>query len=357
MVSQQQKHDNKSGETHRVDSLTTIAHGHSDIGLLIEPYRGELLLHCYRLLGSLHDAEDMVQESMMRAWRYFDTFKGRSSLRTWLYTIATNACLDTLKKRSSRTLPTAVSAEADPHSPIAGPSAEALWLEPFPDAWLAEAAENPEARYSRHESISLAFLTALQLLPPRQRAILILSDVLDWHASEIAHLLEQSVSAVNSALHRARVTLAQNYHKKDEQKMTQAGRADAATNALLSRYMHAWETDDVGGLVALLKEDAILSMPPIPSWYRGREAIRFILLTEPFGAAIQNRWRLYPTRANGEPAFILYQFDESKSVYHAFGVQIVTLDRSRHPEQIVEVTIFHGSSLVTSFGFPLQQPQ
>jgi RNA polymerase sigma-70 factor (ECF subfamily) len=185
---------------------------------------------------------------------------------------------------------------------------------------------------------------------------LILSDVLDWRASEIAHLLEVSVSAVNSALHRARVTLAQNYHT-NKREMVLVSRADAETNALLSRYMHAWETDDVAGLVALLKEDAILSMPPNPSWYRGREAIRAILLAAPFGSGVQNRWRLYPARANGQPAFVLYVLDESERFYRASGVQVITLDGSRLPRQIAEVTNFRGPSLVTSFGFPLQQPQ
>ncbi|EFH81014.1 sigma-70 family RNA polymerase sigma factor [Ktedonobacter racemifer] len=359
MVSEQRKADAGGRVTNRVDSLAIASYkgqGQSDIGSLIEPYRRELLLHCYRLMGSLHDAEDMVQESMLRAWRHFDTFKGRASLRTWLYTIATNACLDALKKRSSRPLPVAISAEADSRIPIANPSAEADWLEPLPDTWLVEATENPEARYSRRESVSLAFLTALQLLPPRQRAILLLSDVLDWRASEVAHLLDLSVSAVNSALHRARVTLERSYHT-DKRETTLAQRTDAATNALLSRYMHAWETDDVSGLVALLKEDAILSMPPVPSWYRGREAIRTILLVAPFGPGMQSRWRLFPTRANAQPAFILYAADKAKGAYRAFGVQVVALDGSRPPGQIAEVTIFHGSSLVTSFGFPLQLPQ
>jgi len=354
----------KKQKTDRVHEalITDLAfHGQSDSGPLIEPYRRELLLHCYRLLGSLHDAEDAVQETMLRAWRHFDTFtfKGPGSLRTWLYTIATNTSLDTLKKRSPRTLPTAASPASDPKRPVAPRSAEALWLEPFPDTWLASAevqAENPEARYTRQESVSLAFLTALQLLPSRQRAILILSDVLDWRASEIAHLLEISVSAVNSALHRARVTLEKNY-STDKREMEQVYLADAATNMLLSHYVHAWETDDIGGLVALLKEDAILSMPPVPSWYRGREAIRAILLAVVFQSGVQNRWRLYPTRANGQPAFVVYRADESKSSYRAFSVQVVTLDGSRLPRQIAEVTAFLDPSLVTSFGYPLQLPQ
>src|SRR5258708_38556029 len=178
----------KTDRVHEAQITGLAVHDQADRGLLIEAYRGELLLHCYRLLGSLHDAEDAVQETMLRAWRHFDTFtfKGPGSLRTWLYTIATHTSLDALKKRSPRTLPTPASPVWDPTRPVAPRSAEALWLVPFPDTWLASAeeqTENPEARYTRHESVSLAFLTALQLLPPRQRAILLLSDLLDWRAS------------------------------------------------------------------------------------------------------------------------------------------------------------------------------
>jgi len=334
-------------------------HDQPESGLLMEPYRRELLLHCYRLLGSLYDAEDAVQETMLRAWRHFHTFtfKGPGSLRTWLYTIATNTSLDILKKRASRTLPTAAFSASDPTRPIAPRSAEMLWLEPFPDSWLAEAAENPEAHYTRQESVSLAFLTALQLLPPRQRAILLLSDVLDWRASEIAHLLEISVGAVNSALHRARVTLEKNYQRKQPERV-QLGRTDAAINSLLSRYLQAWETDDVDGLVALLKEDATLSMPPVPSWYQGREAIRTMLLAAVFPSSVQNRWRLYPTRANGQPAVALYRADEATKSYRAFGIQVITLDASRRDLwQIAEVMAFLGPEFVVSFGFPLQLPR
>lgn len=242
---------------------------------------------------------------------------------------------------------------SDPTRPIAPRSTEVLWLEPFPDTWLTEAAENPEAHYTRSESVSLAFLTALQLLPPRQRAILILSDVLDWRAVEIAHLLEISLSAVNSALHRARVTLEKNYHT-DEREIVQVSRTDTATNALLSRYLQAWETDDVDGLVALLKEDATLSMPPVPSWYQGSEAIRAILRTVVFGSGVQQRWRMIPTRANGQPAFALYRATDAKSAYLAYGIQVVTLAGSGETRQIADVTAFLGPEMVTAFGYPLQ---
>ncbi len=281
---------------------------------MIEPYRRELLLHCYRLLGLLHDAEDAVQETMLRTWRHFDTFteKGPGSLRRWLYTIATNTSLDILKKCSPRTLPTMASPASDPTRPVAPRGTEVLWLEPFPDSWLAEAeeqAENPEACYTRHESVSLAFLTVLQLLPPRQRAILLLSDVLSFRANEITHLLEVSVSAVNSALHRARITLSKNYQREQPERV-QFDHTNAAIDALLTRYLQAWETDDVDGLVALLKEDATLSMPPVPSWYQGRDAIRRVLSAVLFPPGVQKQWRLSPTRANGHPAFVVYRADE-----------------------------------------------
>ncbi len=359
MTSEQKKTGGLSSEANRVDDVlikSLTVHDQSDISSRIEPYRRELHLHCYRLMGSLHDAEDVVQETMLRAWRHFDSFKGQGSLRTWLYTIATNACLDALKKRVPRTLPTVAIPEADPEKPVAPRSAEVLWLEPFPDTWLVEVTENPEARYTRAESVSLAFLTALQLLPARQRAILILADVLDWRMSEIAHLLDLSVSAVKSALHRARVTLEKNY-PGEKREMAQVRHADAATSALLSRYVQAWETDDITGLVALLKEDAMLSMPPVPSWYRGREAIRAILLTVAFGSGGQKRWRLYSTRANGQPAFVLYRADEAQSSYRAFSVQVITLDDALVPSQIAEVTAFLDPSLAVSFGFPLQLPE
>lgn len=233
---------------------------------------------------------------------------------------------------------------------------EVLWLEPFPDSWLVEATENPEARYTRQESVSLAFLTALRMLPPRQRAILLLSDVLDWRASEVAQLLEISVSAVKSALHRARMTLEKNYSDA-KREMAPTGFTDAATNALLARYLQAWETDDIDGFVALLKEDATLSMPPVPSWYQGRAAIRAFALAILFPSGIDKRWRLLPTRANGQPAFVVYRADEATRTYQAFALQIIEIDDLQLPRQVAGITAFLSPELVTSFGFPPQIPQ
>jgi RNA polymerase sigma-70 factor (ECF subfamily) len=328
----------------------------SEFTSLIEPYRRELHLHCYRMLGSLHEAEDMVQETMLRAWQHFNSFKGQASLSTWLYRIATNACLDALKKHLPRTLPVSVSPAADPFRPLAPAWAESTWLEPYPDSWLAVATEDPAARYSRHESISLAFLTVLQLLPPRQRAILILSDVLDWRVLEIASLLSISVSAVNSALHRARVTMKKQYHADDRER-AEGLEADAATQALLERYLHAWDTEDVDGLVALMKEDATFTMPPSPSWYLGREAIRTILTTQAFAPLAQNRWHFSPTRINGCPAFAVYHATGLDGTFQAFGIQVVSLDEDAPDMLIADVTTFLDPSLLPSFGFPPELPR
>ena len=323
----------------------------SEFTTLVEPYRRELHLHCYRLLGSLHDAEDIVQETMLRAWQHFDTFRGESSLRTWLYRIATNACLDALKKRPPRALPPSVAPEADPLQPLAPAWAETTWLEPYPDSWLVEATEDPAARYSRRESVSLAFLTVLQVLPPRQRAILILSDVLDWRASEIASLFSLSVSAVNSALHRARVTMAKQY-QKDEQERGKSLAVNARTQALLDRYLRAWDDKDADGLVALMKEDAPFTMPPSPSWYRGRTAIRTLLTVQAFAPEAQNQWRFFPTKANGCPAFAVYHTTGSNGTFQAFGIQVVALEESASELLIADMTTFLNPALFPHFGFP-----
>jgi RNA polymerase sigma-70 factor (ECF subfamily) len=325
---------------------------HHEFSGLTEPYRRELQVHCYRLLGSFHEAEDLVQETLLRAWRRLDTYAGRASFRAWLYKIATNACLDALasRKRARRLLPPATHRAADPHAAIKPP--EPIWLEPYPDAWLVEAAANPEARYAAQESISLAFLTALQLLPPRQRAVLILSDVLDWRAREVAELLDLSVSAANSALHRARTTLARHYRARPRQ-MVPAAKDDERTQSLLRKYVQAWEAADVDGLVALLKADVVFTMPPSPSWYRGRAATSAFVAATVFkdeglfaGQAV-GRWRLRPVRANGQPAFALYQRAEAGR-YRAFGLQVLSLDGDR----LAQVASFLDPAFVSLFGLP-----
>jgi RNA polymerase sigma-70 factor (ECF subfamily) len=249
-----------------------------------------------------------------------------------------------------------VSPAADPFLPLAPAWAESTWLEPYPNSWLSEATEDPAARYSRRESVSLAFLTVLQLLPPRQRAILILSDVLDWRASEIASLLSISVSAVNSALHRVRVTMEKQYHSNDRERSEKL-EVDAATQVLLERYLHAWESEDVDGLVVLMKEDATFTMPPSPSWYQGREAIRTQIITHGLAPELQHRWFFIPTGANGGPAFAVYRAIGASGHAQAFGIQVLTQEVSASNVRIADVTTFLDPSLFTSFGFPPVVPE
>jgi len=321
---------------------------------LTEPFRRELQVHCYRILGSLHEAEDMVQETMLRAWKRLESYEGRASFRSWLYKIATNACLDVLdQRRSRRLLPPQSVAAADPHTQITPPSPEFVWIEPIPDEWLEDiSTPNPETRYTEYESISLAFLTALQTLPPRQRAALILRDVLDFSATESAELLDLTVSSVNSALHRARTTLSQRYQSPEQKNDTHL-QADERTQSLLDRFVEAWESADVEGLVALLKADAIFSMPPSPSWYQGLEAIRAFTASTifaengMFGGPAAGRWRLLRTNANGSPAFAIYQKMETGQ-YQAFGIHVVERDGTG----ISQVTSFIDPTLPVRFGLP-----
>ena len=321
---------------------------------LTEPFRRELQVHCYRILGSLHEAEDIVQETMLRAWKRLDTYEGRASFRAWLYKIATNACLDALdQRRSRRLLPNQCAPASDPHTQFSPPSPELIWLEPIPDEWLSDSsALNPEARYSKSESVSFAFLTALQALPPRQRAVLILKDVLDFSANETAEVLELTVSSVNSALHRARATLSQNYHGQ-EQEISDRSQADEQTQWLLDHFMKAWESADIDGLVALLKADAALAMPPSSSWYQGREAIRIFIATTVFaddgmfGGKAADRWRLMRTKANGMPAFAIYQHTDGNR-YQAFGLQVLEYEDGT----LSDVTSFIDPSLPIRFGLP-----
>jgi RNA polymerase sigma-70 factor (ECF subfamily) len=321
---------------------------------LTERYRRELQVHCYRILGSFHEAEDLVQETFLRAWKRLNTYEGRASFRAWLYKIATNACLDFLdQRRSRRLLPLDVGPAAEPNTSIQPPSGEMTWLEPFPDEWLSDpSAVNPEARYTASESISLSFLTALQVLPPRQRAVLILRDVLDFSANETADVLEITVSSANSALHRARTTLSGRYHGR-ETETSITSLTDERTQRLLDHFVHAWETADVEGLVALLKEDAILAMPPSPSWYRGRESVRIFVAATVFtyggmfGGRAAGRWRLMPMSANGCPAFAIYQRTEGNE-YQAFGIHVLEIER----EKLSQLVSFIDPSLLPLFNLP-----
>lgn len=316
---------------------------------LVAPLRKEVQAHCYRMVGSLQDAEDLVQETLLRAWRSLDHFEGRSSLRSWLYRIATNACLDLLEKRPRRSLPSMERPAADPSAPIEPPIEEPIWLEPYPDDALGEPALGPEAKYSLRQSIALAFLTALQILPPRQRAVLILREVLGWSAAEVGEALELSVPAVNSALQRARAAVEARAGAGREETRVQPDDRDSPRRQLLRRYVSAWEIGDVAALVAVLREDASLAMPPTPSWYQGRGPIAAWLSANLMAGDARGRFRLLETAANGAPAFALYQLDPGSGLYQARAIQVVQLEEDG---LIREVHTFLNPALVRRFGLP-----
>jgi RNA polymerase sigma-70 factor, ECF subfamily len=315
-------------------------------GMLVEPHRRELKAHCYRMMGSVQDAEDMVQETFLRAWRRRDTFEGRASFRAWLYRIATNVCLDTLKRRPRRAVPVTRQSVSTLVEPIPPSVMEPVWLEPYPDDLLTVGDSGPEGQFSARENITLAFIAALHLLPPRQRAVLILRDVLDWQANEVAELLDMTVSAVKSALHRARTTLASHDYAPDTE--PDAARVlNEVSQAQLEDYVRAWETADVDALLRLLKDDATFSMPPIPSWYRGRETIGGLTAKTVFSGQANGRWRLLPTRANGQTAFGLYRQTEYGG-YAAYGIQVLTFDRNL----IADIITFRSPDLFPHFKLP-----
>ena len=315
---------------------------------LVEPYQRELQLHCYRILGSAQDAEDAVQETLLTAWRSLDGFERRSSLRTWLYRIATSRSLNALRAASRRAPTQWSNGDVEPPEPTR--LGEVAWLEPYPDLLLAELpdqAPGPQARYEAKEAISLAFITALQLLPPRQRAALILRDVLGFHTSEAAEILQASEPSVASALKRARATLAQ--HLPPEQREAPPLPHSPAEQQLVARLTRAFEESDVDGIVALLTEDAWLTMPPVPLEYQGRElATRFFTLVFRPG----RRYRLVATRANGQPAFGVYVGDPHTAVLHAGGLIVLTLAGG----QISMITRF-DNSVIHRFGLPRSLPE
>ena len=310
-------------------------------------YRRELQLHCYRILGSIHEAEDAVQETMLRGWRGFGSFEGRSSLRSWLYRIATNVCLNALAKRanSRRTLPESHGSPAV-RVPGESPPPEIPWLEPYPDAELegiVDTDPSPHARYEQREAMRLAFIATIQYLPGRQRAALLLHDVVGWSAGETAAILDMSAAAVNSALQRARATLRK--HSSSEVR-SEREIGTVRQRALLDRYVRAWEAKDLDGLVVLLKEDAILSMPPASEWYQGRDAIRalFAWAWEEFS---YSAFRMIETAANGQPAFALYARRRGDLQWHARAIHVLTFEG----ESISVLANFLDTDLFRSFGF------
>jgi len=287
----------------------------TDFAELTDPLRPELLALCYRMLGSVHDAEDQVQEALLRAWRSYDQFQGQSSLRTWLYRIATNTCLRALENRSRRPLPAGLGAPSDDadRPPAAAPT-EVSWLQPFPDALLGT---DPAAIVTARSSMRLALIAALQYLPPRQRAVLILRDVLQWRAAEVADLLGISAIAVNSLLQRAREGLRDAAPVQDELSEP----TDAAQRALLDQYAAAFQAADVATLMRLLRADAVLEMPPFPTWFAGRDHIGQFLASQVLGEP--DMYRLVPLSVNGQPAFGGYRRAADGS-YRAHMVEVLT---------------------------------
>ncbi len=330
---------------HQVDEQTLIfaaREGDAEaFSALIEGYRREIVLYCYRLLGSLHDAEDLTQDAFLRAWLKLGTFEGRGSFRAWLYRLVTHLGFEMIEQRQRRTLPQLVAAQASGAEQT--PEATAFaWLEPLPDMLLVDETSDPERRYLQRESVTLAFLLVLQSLPPQQRAILLLRDVLEWRAREVADLLEMSVAAVESALHRARAVLEKRYHPLGSETRP-ASAVDEATQSTLARYIQAWEAANVGELVAMLRADATLSMPPAPTWYQGHAEIAAF-----FAPLLQGfTWKLIPVEANAQPAYLSYRL-EPDGGYHAVGLSILTLEGA----QVSAITTFLDPTLWQAFSMP-----
>jgi RNA polymerase sigma-70 factor, ECF subfamily len=332
-----------AGLTPREQELLDAARGGDEnaFGPLVEPYRADLHAHCYRMLGSLHDSDDALQETLLRAWRALPRFGGRGLLRPWLYRIATNVCLDTLARRPKRLLPMDHGPPSSPDDGPGAPLAESVWVEPYPDREIGveEGYAAPEARYERREAVELAFIAVLQHLPARQRAALILRDVLGFSASEVAEQLNTTVASVNSALQRARRSVDDRRPEQSQQVVLRA-LGDASVRKLVERYLDAWERGDVAALVALLAEDATFAMPPYASWWRGREVIAAF--------AAEPVHRYLPARANGQLANAAYRWDPEKGRYIAKALEVLTLEGTH----VKEMTAFMTPQVFPRFGLP-----
>jgi RNA polymerase sigma-70 factor (TIGR02960 family) len=316
---------------------------------LSDPYRRELQVHCYRILGSVQDAEDMVQETMLAAWRGLADYEGRASVRSWLYRIATNRCLNALRD-SGRRPQAVIGSSPPPDAPEPTRWGEPVWLQPYPDSLidgLPDRAEGPDARYETKEAVGLAFVTGLQRMAPQQRAVLVLRDVLGYRAAEVAEMLDSTEASVNSALQRARAALEAMPERPDGGTLPES----AADRALLSRFSDAFENGDIEALVAMMSEDAWLRMPPEPHEYQGRRAIAEFLRTRSIwqsGRPVQ----LVPTRANGEPAFGYYVRDPHAGVARISGIFVLTLEGA----EIVAMTRFGDNGVLPYFCLPRTLP-
>src|SRR2546430_6713731 len=302
---------------------------------LVEPHRAQLHAHCYRMLGSVHDAEAALQEALLRAWRGLSRFEGRSSLRSWLYTIATNTCLSAIERRPKRVLPIDYGPATDPHVAPGEPIVESVWLEPYPDETLGleDGYAAPDARYEQREAVELAFIAALQHLPANQRAVLILREVLGFSAKEAAEVLETTTASVNSALQRARATVQERLPERSQQQALQS-LGDERLRELVDRYVQAWERADVEAVVELLTEDAVFAMPPLGTWFEGSEALRVFLSGWPLSG--NWRWRALQVKASGQLALAFYAWDGDAGVYLPFALNVLSL----RGERISDVTAF-----------------
>ena len=316
----------------------------ADFAQLTGPFQAELMAHCYRMLGSVHDAEDQVQETLIRAWRSYGDFEGRASLRTWLYKIATNACLRALENRGRRPLPSGLGAPGSPEEPLAA-GHEVPWLEPLPDALVRADPADPASVVVSRASLRLALIAALQYLPARQRAVLILRDVLQWRASEVADLLGTTPTAVNGLLLRARARIEQAGPAQEEIREPE----ETAQRALLDRYAAAFENADASALSQLLREDAVFEMPPILTWFAGRDLIGRFLGTRVLGQP--GDFKTVPIAANSQPGFAFYLLGRDGH-HHAHAVQVLTVADAG----IAHIVSFNQPELFPAFGLPQVLP-
>jgi RNA polymerase sigma-70 factor, ECF subfamily len=330
---------------------------------LAAAYQSELRAHCYRMLGSVHDAEDALQEALVRAWKGIDRFEGRGSVRAWLYSIATNTALDIARHRSRREFAVDMGTSAGQGAAIAAARADLPWLEPYPDHWLASPVEpSPEARYEHRESVELAFVAAVQHLPPLQRAVLLLREVVGFSAAETASQLGTTVASVTSALQRARVTVQARLPAMSQQSALRL-LGDQRTRDLVQQYADAMENGDIETLIGMLTEDVTWSMPPVPTWFRGVEPVREFLVRYP----LTDRWKHRPARANGQLAVAGYMYDRDKCGFVPAAIDVLTIDG----DKISAVTGFltadllspedagrwvSGADLFTRFGIPAEPP-